>query len=137
MWHAALIGLGLLGQPPETDSPATTEVTGSTFDCGPNALYLLLRSSGIDVRMEAIERALPPRHSDGYSMAELRDAARACGLSLRGIRIGPDDVPLDRPVIAHMDQGRSGHYVLLRPIGRTGTMVQVIEPPVAPGPDAC
>lgn len=132
MWHVALICLGLAGQMPATAPPALAESSEPQFDCGPHTLFLLLRTLGFDVGVEELERILPPRHPEGYSMAELQAAARAFGLRLRGVRFDREDVPLDRPAIARLDQGTAGHFVLLRPVGRTGTMVQILEPQFAP-----
>lgn len=100
-------------------------------DCGLKSLYLLLHLSGRPAGLSEIEAALPPRQEEGYSMADLRDAARACRLPLRGIRLDRGD-RLPRPAIAFLDRGGVGHYVVVRPVGVTGTMVQVLEPPHAP-----
>jgi hypothetical protein len=47
------------------------------------------------------------------------------------VRFGRDDLPLRRPAIAYLSGLRAGHFVTLRPVGITGTMVQVIDPPDA------
>src|SRR5262249_50665333 len=99
------------------------------LDCGPNSLYLLLQLSGYRADLDTLKRLLPSRPPPGYSMLELKAAARANGLRLRGIRFGKRDVPLDRPAIAFLNHSGSGHFVVLRPVGVTGTMVQIIEPP--------
>ena len=101
-------------------------------DCGLQSLYLLLQTCDRPSGLAEIERALPERDRAGYSMAELRDAARARGLRLRGIRFGLEDVPLDRPAIAWLDRGEAGHFIVMRPVGVRGTMVQVLEPPHPP-----
>ena len=101
-------------------------------DCGVNALFILLRVEGRAVLLEALISALPPRHPDGYSMAELSAAAKSFGLELEGIRFGPGDKALERSAIAFLKSAKGGHYVVLRPVGSTGTMVQVIDPPNAP-----
>lgn len=101
-------------------------------DCGTNALFLLLRLSGQPTSLIQIERSLPRQQSGGNSMTELREAARGHGLRLRGSRFGKGDVPLDRPVIAYLSRPGEGHFVVLRPVGVMGTMVQVLDPPHAP-----
>jgi Peptidase C39 family len=101
-------------------------------DCGVNALYLLLQLEGNAVTLQKIDALLPPRRPDGYSMAELSGAARSLGLNLDGIRFGKGDRALTRPAIAFLKRGKNGHFAVLRPVGTTGTMVQIIDPPSPP-----
>jgi len=100
-------------------------------DCGMNSLYMLLNLSSTHANLEDLHGILPPRREDGYSLLELQGAAGRYGLNLWGGRLTRDNVPLDRPVIAHFGaaQERLGHYVVLVPVGETGTMVQMIDPP--------
>jgi hypothetical protein len=103
-------------------------------DCGLNCLYALLKLNGNEVDLQTLESALPPRNAQGYSLAELQAAASTFGMRLEGRQVGPSDTPFDRPVIAHIGFGetRSGHYVVLVPVGRTGTMTQMFDPPYHP-----
>jgi len=104
-------------------------------DCGVNSLFILLESAGKPASLETIRRALPPaRDPAGFSMSELQAAATSCGVPLRGRRFRRGAAPLTRPAIAHLETHRHGvgHFVALRPVGVTGTMVQVIEPPNDP-----
>jgi hypothetical protein len=102
------------------------------LDCGVNALFVLLRLEGRPVTLDHLESALPPRHTDGYSMAELSTAAGSLGLDLEGVRFTKGDKALNRPAIAFLKDATGGHFAVLRPVGVTGTMVQVIDPPHAP-----
>lgn len=102
------------------------------FDCGVNALFILLQLEGRPVDLDRVESALPRRHPDGYSMEELLAAGRSMGLSLEGVRFAKGDAALDRPAIAFVKDARGGHFTVLRPVGTTGTMVQVIDPPHVP-----
>jgi hypothetical protein len=103
-------------------------------DCGGKSLYVLLDLTGHHTKMQKLYEALPPPQAEGHSLLELRDAARRCGLSLRGGVYTHDSAPLERPVIAYLDSPRMrlGHYVVLVPVGNLGTMVQVIDPPYYP-----
>lgn len=101
-------------------------------DCGVNALFVLLHLEGLPVPLDHVKSVLPPRHPDGYSMAELAAAAEALGLGLEGMRFAEGDKAPARPVIAFLRDARGGHFAVLRPVGTTGTMVQVIDPPSAP-----
>jgi hypothetical protein len=101
-------------------------------DCGVHALYVLLHLKGHPVSIDRLEEVLPPRREDGYSMAELSAAADSLGLYLEGVRFARGDKPLDHPAIAFLQDARGGHFTVLRPVGTTGSMVQVIDPPHAP-----
>ena len=103
-----------------------------TPDCGVNALSILLRLDGRPATLDRITSALPERHPSGYSMAELSDAAKRLGLRLEGVRLTKAETPLDRPAIAFLNDARGGHFAVLRPVGTTGTLVQVIDPPHPP-----
>ncbi|MGC8644430.1 MAG: cysteine peptidase family C39 domain-containing protein, partial [Isosphaeraceae bacterium] len=97
-----------------------------------NALFVLLYLEGRSIPFDRLESALPPHRPDGYSMAELSTAARSLGLPLDGVKLVKGDKPLDRPAIAFFQNARGGHFAVLRPVGTTGTMVQVIDPPHVP-----
>ncbi len=100
------------------------------LDCGVNALFVLLRLEGRPATLEDLEAALPrSQHPGGYSMAELSAAAASLGLGLEGVRLAQGDAGLKRPAIAYLKDSQGGHYVAIRPVGNTGTMVQVIDPP--------
>jgi ABC-type bacteriocin/lantibiotic exporter with double-glycine peptidase domain len=105
--------------------PAAT----TTLDCGANVLFVLLHLEGRPVTLDQLERALPPRRTKGYSMAELAAASATLGLRLDGARFDKGDQVLTRPAIAFFKSAKGGHFAVLRPVGTTGTMVQVIDPP--------
>ncbi|MGC8643672.1 MAG: cysteine peptidase family C39 domain-containing protein [Isosphaeraceae bacterium] len=125
---AGLIGLSALA----LFSRAAEQQGQTRLDCGVNALFVLLHFEGHPVPYDRLESALPPRRPDGYSMAELSAAARALGLPLDGVKFVKGDKPLDRPAIALFQNARGDHFAVLRPVGTTGTMVQVIDPPHVP-----
>lgn len=102
------------------------------LDCGVNSLYILLRLEGRTVSLDRILSALPARHPEGYSMAELSDAAGSLGLSLEGQEFTKENRHPGRPAIAFLKDEKGGHFTVLRPVGTTGTMVQVIDPPLVP-----
>jgi ABC-type bacteriocin/lantibiotic exporter with double-glycine peptidase domain len=112
-----------------TSGGAAERTATTTLDCGANALFVLLRLEGRPVTLAQLERALPPRRTEGYSMAELAASSAALGFRLDGVRFGKGDQVLTRPVIAFFKSAEGGHFAVLRPVGTTGTMVQVIDPP--------
>lgn len=109
-----------------------SEPHGSDPDCGVNALYLLCQIEGRPVELAQVTRGLPTRDPRGFSMMELARAAEAVGLPLDGIEIRRGEVSIDRTGIAYLSDGGDGHFVLVRPIGTTGKMVQVLDPPSFP-----
>lgn len=133
MRYASRLGLSLaLTLAVSASQVVAEEPRPTNTDCGVYALFVLFEIQGRPVTLEALDRALPPRHPEGYSMAELARASRALGLTLTGSRFDRGDAPLDGPAIAFVKEERAGHFVVLRPVGTTGTMVQVIDPPYAP-----
>ena len=104
----------------------------TTLDCGVNALFVLLHLEGRPIPYDRLESALPHHRPDGYSMAELAAASASLGLPLDGVKFVKGDRPLDRPAIAFFQNARGGHFAVLRPVGTTGTMVQLIDPPHVP-----
>ncbi len=112
----------------------SAEDLGQDFsnDCGLYSLYLLLRSeTSRPIDLSELRRSLPNTTEQGLSMADLIDGARHQGVRLRGLRFRLEDAPLDRSAIAWLRQGDEpdGHFVLLKPVGETGTMVMVLDFP--------
>lgn len=107
------------GSPPADSDPR--------FDCGTMALYTILRiaPSGPELRHLSATLAIPP--PGGFSMIELRDAARKHGLRLTGVQLNRLDYGFDQPSIVLLKQGEHGHFVVLRPVGHTGKLIQLID----------
>jgi len=129
-FRACLLAAAMLTTNSVASLPLPSERT--TLDCGVNSLFLLLSLEGHPSTLNSLDAALPARHPDGYSMAELAAASRALGLSLDGIQLAKGGPPLDGPVIVFIKDTKLGHFALLRPVGTTGTMVQVLDAPSAP-----
>lgn len=99
-------------------------------DCGVNSLYLLPRLRSAEVDLSEVRRALPDTEAHGLSMAEIQAGSGRHGVPLRGRRIGPGDVPIDRPVIALLKSREdTGHFVVLQPVGVLGKMAMVLDFP--------
>lgn len=108
------------------------EASATDPDCGLNSLFILFQLEGCPVSLGQLDGALPHREPKGYSMAELAQAAASLGLRLEGIDLQGSSRPRDRAVIAHFKHAGEGHFAVLRSVGMTGTMVQVIDPPDHP-----
>ena len=98
------------------------------IDCGPAALLALGAVEGRPINYDQIAARLPQRRG-GHSMRELRDAARSFGLELDGLYVGTDARLVDRPMLAFIkDKGaRIEHFLVVRPVGHTGKLVQLID----------
>ncbi len=109
------------------------------YDCGTKALYFLLRLEGISADLDSIaadlDRRSPVKANSGpdseprrdRSMLELREAAGRFGLKLDGIRIPGGKLAPSRPAIAYIDRKPHGHFVVVKPVGHTGSLVQVLD----------
>jgi hypothetical protein len=115
-----------------TSGGAAEPTATTTLDCGADALFVLLHLEGRPVALDQLEKSLPPRRRDGYSMSELAASSAAVGLPLDGLRFGKRHGAPTRPVIAFFKDPKTGHFAVLRPVGTTGKMVQVIDPPHVP-----
>jgi len=128
--RSAVVVLGLvLGACPPRG--AADEGDRLINDCGVNSLYLLLRLCSAEVDLAEVRRALPDTRNHGLSMAEIGAASGRYGVSLRGERIEPGDVPIDRPMIVLLKSGEEGqgHFVVLEPVGVLGKKVMVLDFP--------
>jgi hypothetical protein len=106
---------------------AAAETTSNSGDCGTVALYALLRLEGRPTPLESVTARLPAIRPAGHSMKELRDAARTLGLGLDGAYLGKDDKAIDRPMLAFLKVEGKGHFLVIRPVGHSGKLVQVID----------
>lgn len=122
----ASVGLALSSSPGDEEREASRLIN----DCGVNSLYLLLRLRSAEVDLAELRRALPSTEAEGLSMSEIQAASGRRGVPLRGVRIGPGNVPIDRPVITLLRPGGGmGHFVVLEPVGVLGKMVMVLDFP--------
>jgi len=97
------------------------------FDCATMALHALFALEGRPTAVDSVRRLLPRMDPRGYSMAELRDGARAGGLDLDGVRLARGDRAPDRPAIVFFDRDGHGHYAVVRPVGHSGKLIQIID----------
>ena len=109
-------------------SPATAATDDeSLFDCGTLSLYTLMRIEGKATDLHQISSRLPTPPANGFSMRELRDAARGLGFDLRGVRLHDDGRFGDEPALVFLNRSPHGHFVVVRPVGHTGKIVQVFD----------
>jgi len=112
-----------------TDEASTQEAsTAGSHSCGPLALYVLGQFEGRRWSLASLESRLGRDRGSRFSFQDLREAASSRGLRLIGVRFSKEDWPLDRPALIHLETERDGHFMVVRPVGHSGTMVQVFDP---------
>jgi predicted double-glycine peptidase len=100
----------------------------TSIDCGPSALYNLSRLVGQPIGLEQIRSHLPTDRRGNFSMEELSRSALACGLRLRGVLLAKNEGrAIDRPMLVFLNRGEHGHFLVVRPLGTSGKLVQVVD----------
>lgn len=107
---------------------APTSPDSATYDCGTLALRILLKLENRPSDPAFLETRLPRRNPRGYTMNQLRHAAGECGLELIGVHLSSHGGELDRPALVFQKVGTHGHFLVVRPIGPTGKLLQVLDP---------
>lgn len=110
-----------------TQTRETTFNDPEPRDCGVRALFLLHRLEGQPTRLDDLRQALPNPTPDGLSMLRLKEASYAHGLALDGVRIRRAD-DIRGPLLVFLKSGSHGHFVVVRPVGHSGRLIQVIDP---------
>ena len=128
----ALILLSLVLLKPTIAHDSEQEMAITFPDCGTQSLYLLLRLEKIGVKLADLESTLAPMSETGHSMSELRDAGVKLGLRVRGIRLSEVSPNFDRPLLARLNRDPHGHFVVVRGVGHSGRLVQVLDPNLEP-----
>ena len=123
----AIIGLIVLTANGLIRAQADPDPSLREYDCGTLALYNLLRLEGRSTDLATIERHLPVTNGGRYSLKDLRDAARVSGLNLDGVQLAKSDKAPTQLALVHLDRKPDGHFLLVRPVGFTGKLVQVID----------
>lgn len=127
-----LVGrIGLAAEEASGDTAAKND-EDRLYDCGLLALYSFLRSEGLSADLSELEGRLPGSTPHGRSLHDLIVAAEGLGLDLKAVRTsGPPDLPR-RTCLAYLRRGEHGHYVILRPVGHSGRLLQVLDGPLPP-----
>jgi hypothetical protein len=121
---AAVVFLTLLVGPVAADE----DEPHASIDCGPSALYNLSRLVGQPLGLDEIRSHLPMSRSGNFSMEELSRSALACGLRLRGVLLAKgEERAIDRPMLVFLNRGEHGHFLVVRPVGTSGKLVQVVD----------
>ncbi len=106
-----------------TDDSSTPE----PWDCGAKALYQMLRLEGRPVELSRLIELLGPSTSEGRSFLSLRRAAGECGLNLEAVALSKSQSSLNGPALAFIRGENEGHFLVVRPVGHTGRLVQILD----------
>jgi Peptidase C39 family len=100
-------------------------------DCGLLALYTLMRIHGRGVGLAEIQKHLGPPGQGGVSMRALLDASEVLGLPLSAVRYEPG-TPVREPALIFLSRAGRGHFMVVRPVGNSGELLQVSDGLAAP-----
>jgi ABC-type bacteriocin/lantibiotic exporter with double-glycine peptidase domain len=96
-------------------------------NCGPNALYCLLRAHGVHVNYEELLGFLAPP-PEGNSLDELQRAAAHWGMPLKAFRTNRAAFErLKTPFIAHLENQGLRHFVFVTSHDRDGVHLWLPE----------
>lgn len=125
---------GLVVSSSSAGTEKNAEVAASeAHDCGTTALYYLLNATGHPTTFDQVAAALPSPDPLGHSLLELKTASRRLGLSLDGVALHGMKRRLDTPSLIFLRREGHGHYRVVRPVGHTGRLIQILDgfaPPV-------
>lgn len=114
------------GSRTSSSAPEPPRPTGNN-DCGAVALCMLLQMEGRPAALDDVLENLHAAPPGGYTLADLASVASGYGLELLGVKLSGSPKDLDRPALAFIKEHGGGHYVVVRPVGHTGTLVQVLD----------
>ena len=97
------------------------------LDCGSASLLVLHHVQGLSTDIRAIKRALPKIPDRGYTMLDLQSASSRIGLPLKGVELKKVHGAIDRPMLLFMARKEHGHFLVIRPVGHSGKLVQTID----------
>lgn len=129
MCQLAIILLALAAQDnqPFIDDPPKSDEAPRHMTCGVVAIYNLLRVEGLPADIRQVVSFLPPEAASGDSLYDLRAAARKLGLRVEGISLADPAMAARFPLIAHLKSGVHGHFVVIRPVGHSGELIQIMD----------
>jgi len=97
------------------------------WGCGTVALYHLLRLEGHPVELDRLRAVLGASGPEGHSFRELRHAGRGFGLALDAVVLPKRRSAIGGPMLVFLKKGPEGHFVVVRAVGHTGLLVQVLD----------
>jgi Peptidase C39 family len=101
--------------------------TNGPGDCGTLALYHLLHLEGRPTDFSQLESMLGVPTAEGHSLRELREAASRFGLKLDAVVLPKRQPTIQGPALVFVKNDRWGHFIVVRPVGHTGRLIQVLD----------
>jgi ABC-type bacteriocin/lantibiotic exporter with double-glycine peptidase domain len=98
-----------------------------SLDCGWLSLYYLLRLEGYPAAATEALKDFVSLASRRRSLGEIRELARKLGMSLVGVKLPSGPRAPDRPSLCFMNRLPHGHFIVIRPVGHSGRLVQVFD----------
>ena len=89
--------------------------------------YILAHFLGRPCSLRSLEKVRQSGEDPTLSVRELKDFANRYGIDLQTQIFRRNQRSLDRPAIAFLQLPGEGHFVVVRPIGSQGRMVQMID----------
>jgi len=96
--------------------------------CGAMCILVLARLQESTVDLPAIQAELGPPSFAGHSIKQMASALEALGMPCSAVSVLPSDWPIQGMGIFHTQNGERGHYVVVRPVGHSGQLAQVLDP---------
>ena len=103
------------------------EDRANRWDCGTLTLYHLLRLETKTHDLSQIKSLFPTTADGEHSFHELRVVASRCGLELDPVVLPMRPSAIDRPTVIFLKRDQEGHFILIRPVGHSGQLVQVFD----------
>lgn len=103
-----------------------------SWDCGTVAVYHLLRLTGHSLDLGGLRSVLGTPGPQGHPFRELREAAGHFGLAVDAVMLPKQRSAIQGPVLLFAKLGREGHFFVVRPVGHTGQLVQILDGDHAP-----
>jgi hypothetical protein len=121
LWGA--VAVSWPGSAPGVEEPPRMD----SWDCGTVALYHLLHLSGRFADLDELRSVMGAPGAEGHSFRELRQAAGHFGLPLDAIVLPKQRSAIQGSVLLFVKLGREGHFLVVRPVGHTGHLIQVLD----------
>ncbi|MDR1924087.1 MAG: hypothetical protein LBQ66_06905 [Planctomycetaceae bacterium] len=101
-------------------------------DCGPNALYVLMKLEGCNVTLEQVKNLVPLDPVKGCSMESLIHASEKLGFPVEARFAKPSDISkIPRPFILHgitSQEKNIGHFVVVVDFDKKKNIYALIDP---------
>jgi uncharacterized iron-regulated membrane protein len=97
------------------------------WDCGTFALYHLLRLEGRPAELNRLRATLGASSPEGHSFRELREAAARFRSAVDAVVLPKQRSAIRGPTLIFLKDGSEGHFVVVRPVGHTGHLIQLLD----------